>query len=381
VNTWWFAAFHAVSSFNNAGFVLLSSNLAGFATDKLFLFVTSIEILLGYCMAPVAIRLIVWILHHYRQNDRGLELLLNHPRLCFTHMFASETTWMLAFWIFMFTASEVIIFLWADWDTPAFSMFTGSEKGMIAYFQAVSTRTAGFNVININDTSPPHQFMQFLWMYLAIYPMLLSFKRSRRNEHNFALKTPTVAQTALSTTSDSPVSTSFLQIDNARASNETSSASSDDSDKIDFSGFYIRKQVVVLEEEGTLDAYRTVKITGHKPLVAQIQSMVSEEITATCLAIFAVILDESNMLRRPTNPTWMSIWGVLFEVSSAYGTCGLTLSTHAISLSGFFTPFSKFMIIIVMIAGRHRGLPHAMDPKIGIHWDKLKQAHKQAFKN
>ena len=61
-----------------------------------------------------------------------------------------------------------------------------------------------------------------------------------------------------------------------------------------------------------------------------------------------------------------SLFGILFEVISAYGTVGLSLGYPGsyLSLCSQFTVFSKLVIIAVMIAGRHRGLPFSIDPAV-----------------
>ena len=53
----------------------------------------------------------------------------------------------------------------------------------------------------------------------------------------------------------------------------------------------------------------------------------------------------------------------MFEVVSAYGCVGISvgLPDQAYSFSGGLRRASKFILIIVMLRGRHRGLPVALD--------------------
>jgi Trk-type K+ transport system membrane component len=53
----------------------------------------------------------------------------------------------------------------------------------------------------------------------------------------------------------------------------------------------------------------------------------------------------------------------VFELVSAYGCVGLSigLPNKNYSTSGAFHPLSKLVLILVMIRGRHRGLPMAID--------------------
>ena len=54
---------------------------------------------------------------------------------------------------------------------------------------------------------------------------------------------------------------------------------------------------------------------------------------------------------------------VVFELVSAYGTVGLSLGVPYanFSFSGALSPLSKLIVCAVMLRGRHRGLPVAID--------------------
>ena len=60
------------------------------------------------------------------------------------------------------------------------------------------------------------------------------------------------------------------------------------------------------------------------------------------------------------------IFNILFEVTSGYGTVGVSTGVpyDAYSLSGVFHKLSKVIMLFVMIRGRHRGLPLAIDRSI-----------------
>ncbi|KAF1943825.1 cation transporter, partial [Clathrospora elynae] len=57
---------------------------------------------------------------------------------------------------------------------------------------------------------------------------------------------------------------------------------------------------------------------------------------------------------------------ILFEVNSAYSTVGLNLGIPGkdCSLSGSFVSLSKVVMLFVMVRGRNRGLPLAIDRSI-----------------
>lgn len=61
-----------------------------------------------------------------------------------------------------------------------------------------------------------------------------------------------------------------------------------------------------------------------------------------------------------------TIFNIFFEVNSAYGTVGLSTGVPGqdYSLSGSFRTLSKLILMVVMLRGRHRGLPLAIDRSI-----------------
>ncbi|KAI7714971.1 hypothetical protein KC353_g6437 [Hortaea werneckii] len=74
------------------------------------------------------------------------------------------------------------------------------------------------------------------------------------------------------------------------------------------------------------------------------------------------------------------MFSVLFEIVSAYGTVGLSLGYPGFntSFSGQFHVISKLVIIAMMLRGRHRGLPYALDRAILLPGDNV---HKKDDEN
>ncbi|KAL8643863.1 MAG: hypothetical protein Q9226_008073, partial [Calogaya cf. arnoldii] len=67
------------------------------------------------------------------------------------------------------------------------------------------------------------------------------------------------------------------------------------------------------------------------------------------------------------------IFNILFEVTSGYGTVGLTTGVpyDTYSLSDAFHKLSKVIMLFVMDRGRHRGVPLAIDRSILIPGEEL----------
>lgn len=83
------------------------------------------------------------------------------------------------------------------------------------------------------------------------------------------------------------------------------------------------------------------------------------------LGLFVICIVEGDRLEN-TNQTAFTIFSVLFEIVSAYGTVGLSLGYPGIdaSFSTEFRTISKLVIIAMQVRGRHRGLPYALDRAI-----------------
>ncbi|KAF2111226.1 high affinity potassium transport protein [Lophiotrema nucula] len=83
------------------------------------------------------------------------------------------------------------------------------------------------------------------------------------------------------------------------------------------------------------------------------------------LGFFLIAIIEGGRLEN-TNDYQFTLFSVLFEIVSAYGTVGLSLGYPGVntSFSGQFKTLSKLIIIAMQIRGRHRGLPYALDRAI-----------------
>lgn len=116
--------FHAISSFNNAGFALYSDNMMGFATDPFILLPITLGIILGGLGFPVLLELA------RRTPVRRWTL---HSRMTLTMTGAL----LLGAWIY-FTVCE--------WSNPGtIAALDPGHKLLQGWFHGVQPRTAGFN--------------------------------------------------------------------------------------------------------------------------------------------------------------------------------------------------------------------------------------------
>ena len=69
----------------------------------------------------------------------------------------------------------------------------------------------------------------------------------------------------------------------------------------------------------------------------------------------------------------VNLFDILFEIMSAYGTSGLSMGSPGkpYSLCGEFNNFSKILLCIVKLMGKHRGLPSNTDAALDGQFDKI----------
>lgn len=83
------------------------------------------------------------------------------------------------------------------------------------------------------------------------------------------------------------------------------------------------------------------------------------------LSFFAIAAAEVRLLQAApgdASPPKSTLFEVLFEVISCYGTNGMSLGPFPESLNAFFTTFSKLVLVFLMLLGRHRSMPRRIDP-------------------
>jgi Cation transport protein len=103
---------------------------------------------------------------------------------------------------------------------------------------------------------------------------------------------------------------------------------------------------------------------GNEPsyVGAHLRKQLSFDLWYIFLGLFLIAIIEGDRVEN-TNEYAFTLFSVLFEIMSAYGTVGLSLGYPTInaSFSGEFRTLSKLVIIAMEIRGRHRGLPYELD--------------------
>ena len=150
----WYAVFHSISAFCNAGFDLMGesgpfSSLTGYAADPLVIATAALLIIVG------GVGFLTWsdiCEHRTRFKEYRLQ-----SKLVFV------TTLALLLGGFLYFALY-------EFRLPQWQAMSPGEKLQAAAFQAVTPRTAGFNTVDLSRLSAPSQLLTILLMLVGGSP-------------------------------------------------------------------------------------------------------------------------------------------------------------------------------------------------------------------
>lgn len=144
--------FHAVSAFCNAGFSLYPDGLISLRQDKIFLATVMALIVLG----GMGFLVLSELYYEWRAARRRHLVLSLHSRM------------VVAGTLFLIGAAA-LGFGWLEWRNTLAPLST-PDKVACALFQSITPRTAGFNVVDMAQTSPAARFMTMLLMFIGGSP-------------------------------------------------------------------------------------------------------------------------------------------------------------------------------------------------------------------
>jgi Trk-type K+ transport system membrane component len=197
------AIYLVISSFCNTGLSISSNSLVYMTDNPACYFVLSVLILAGNTAFPIFLRALTEFLlyadnrwdifksstynnHFSRRTPYSysfsprviLTFLLNHPREILTHLFTDHQTKILVFMVCAFLTLQFVCFL-ISIDRHLLDMFPLGRLIGIGYFQTLSTRSAGFMMMNLRDLNFGLTFIYFIMMYLNTYPFVTTMKASK----------------------------------------------------------------------------------------------------------------------------------------------------------------------------------------------------------
>jgi trk system potassium uptake protein TrkH len=153
----WFAIFHSVSAWNNAGFGLLKDNLMSYTGSiPINLAITGL-IIFGGIGYQVIIEVYAWLSDRLKRKKQCY---------CFSLNFkvAVSTT------IFLLAIGTIGILVAESRNLETLAPLSIKDKILAAWFQSVTSRTAGFNTIDIGRMSVEGLLMTMALMFIGASP-------------------------------------------------------------------------------------------------------------------------------------------------------------------------------------------------------------------
>lgn len=153
----WYSIFHCISAWNNAGFGLLSDNLVKYQSSWAVNIVIPGLIIFGGIGYQVIIEMYLWLESVIKRK---------RERFCFSLNFkvVVSTT------ILLIVVGTIAIFLTEVNNPATLESLSFKDKLLAAWFQSVTTRTAGFNTVNLGNMTTAGLFMTMGLMFIGASP-------------------------------------------------------------------------------------------------------------------------------------------------------------------------------------------------------------------
>jgi trk system potassium uptake protein len=294
INPWWWALFHSISGFNNAGFGLLPNNLMSFVTDPIINLTIAGLIILGGLGYPV----LIYIYLHFRSNvlrlRNGTEKRLSSD---FSGVASLVQVRVALIGTGTLLLAGTLLTYFVELHNPIMKGYNAAELLLISFFQSTSTRTAGFNTIDIGALHVATLFFYMLLMYIGANPAGTAG----------GIKIPTVA-----------VLYGYMK------------------------DWFMKPGLPVMLQGTRISRFSL----SHAIRLYSFSSLF------IALIILLISFLERDYLITP-DPVFNFI-KIMFEVFSAFGTVGLTMgfTGGVTSFSAILSPLSKTLIILTMFIGR-----------------------------
>ncbi|OBT63232.1 hypothetical protein VE03_07742 [Pseudogymnoascus sp. 23342-1-I1] len=338
INPWWLGIFNGASAFNNSGMSLLDENMIPFQTSIYMLTTMGLMILAGNTAYPLFLRLILWSMlklltriypaeDQYADYKTTLRFILTYPRRVYTNLFPSSQTWWLLLMLLVLNGIDWAAFELLNIGNSLTSTIPERFRVLDGLFQALAVRSGGFYVTSIASLRIGLQVLYVIMMYISAYPVVITMRHSNvYEERSLGIYAH-----------DEPYSPGGPRIGTP--------------------AHQIRRAITkVITSPFPSGAYN-----AHDFMRQQIRGQLAHDLWWLVVAVLLISCIEVANFER--DPVTYSVFNIMFEVVSAYGCVGISpgLPNKSYSFSGGLSTCSKLILCAVMLRGRHRGLPVALD--------------------
>lgn len=359
-NAFWVGSFNAISAFGNSGMSLLDANMVAFQNSAFLLISLGLFILAGNTAYPIFLRAAVWTMWkiipdddpQWEDDKRTLRFLLDYPRRVYTNMFPSRQTWWLAAALILLNGIDWLFFEVLSIGDTDIQNLSQTARVLGGLFQAFAVRCGGFYVVPIPTLRLSLQFLYVIMMYISVYPVTMTIRNSNvYEERSLGIFAEDVAERNVSQQAfpdaQTPMTAGSGRIAGLKRRMTQFAAAAAPAPERETRSYFMRQQL---------------------------RAQLAHDLWFAVLAVFLILIIENSQIER--DPVSFSVFNVVFEVISAYGTVGLSVGVpnNAYSFCGSWHKLSKLVLCAVMLRGRHRGLPVAIDHAIQLPGSRMWEA-------
>ncbi|KAF9875452.1 hypothetical protein CkaCkLH20_07272 [Colletotrichum karsti] len=437
-NSWWAGIFLAISSFNNAGMTLLDAGVSALDNDAFVLTIVTILSLAGNAAFPAFLRATVYFCSlvlkmcvgddEYTVWKEAFDFILKYPRRLYMMMFPAKANFVFVTMFSTIAVMDWVLLLVLSIGNSAIEAYPVGKRVGLAIFQALAIPSSGFAVVSVSSLYFDVLVLWVIVMYISAYPEIIVMRNSNVYEERSLGIYTTEPEKPEDPDATANESTDELLPTVEHVLSEQTVALSQERTAISASGVSQAKpgipaksvkRIAAIGRRGTsfvgkqiqsrMNNFQGVGVTtkprlkrsaainfdnpnggppgsasaaldGHVSLVSQhLRGQLSHDIWAIAFALFLVTLIETS--HSITDPRSYSVFNFLFEIVSGYTNIGLSIGLpgRSFSFAGGWYTGSKLVMIMMMIRGRHRGLPVALDHSVKLPgWDNVKKQNEDA---
>ena len=384
IGPFWLGVFNGASAFNNSGMSLLDANMIPFQNSYFVLVTMGLMILAGNTAYPVFLRLIIWsisrVLGWATADDKLCELkatlkfILQYPRRVYTNLFPSRQTWWLAFMLILLNSVDWVAFEVMNIGNPVVEKLPTGSRIIDGLFQALAVRSGGFYLISIPSLYVGLQVLYTIMMYISVYPVVITMRHSNVYEERslgiYAEDNLPAQVDIESTIARRPTIYPYRDSNNSLGGNLAQRLShSGTAAALGRALHHTFTWHGVGVPPPSSSAGPGPESSHISFIQQQIHGQLAHDIWWLVLATLVIVTIETSSFL--TDPVGFSVFNVIFEVVSAYGCVGISVgvANDNYSFSGAWHTASKVVLCAVMMRGRHRGLPVALDKAVRLQYD------------
>ncbi|MBG1259497.1 TrkH family potassium uptake protein [Nostoc commune] len=154
----WLAIFHSINAWNNAGFSLFKDNLIGYQSSFLVVFTITMLIIFGGIGYQVILEMYLWLRDHIFKKS------IKNQIFSLDFKVATSTT------VILLLIGFVAFFCIEIRNPETFGSLNLRDQILVAWFQSVTPRTAGFNTIDIGKMTSAGLFITIALMFIGASP-------------------------------------------------------------------------------------------------------------------------------------------------------------------------------------------------------------------